>query len=140
LDRCHRARLCWTTRTASATGRGCGHPKALTIVQAKREYAATFFRIEGERIVRTRWQEGFIGKSNVQALVVGRGPPFDTPEYAAFAHLRLPEELPLTIRVNRVYGSGFLGQNERAAAVWQVSENGRRAEIEIGTLRLGAIL
>jgi len=66
-------------------------------------------------------------------LVCG-GAPHDPSQRAAFADPRLPKDLALPIRVQRVDDAGFLPDNQRTLSAAQIHQNGRLAKVVVWTI------
>ena len=63
----------------------------------------------------------------------------DTAIDAAFSDPHLPQYLAFLIRVDSMDDAGFLPGNQRPPPIRKRYENGRRSEVEIGTIRIGAV-
>ncbi len=70
---------------------------------------------------------------------VRRDAPLNAADAAAPANLPLPENLAATIRIDRVHEAGLLTGDERAFAAAQAHQDGRRPEIEVRSIRHGAV-
>jgi len=58
---------------------------------------------------------------------------------AALADTGLPQDGAVSIGIHGMDDARFLPRDQRAPAVGERHENGRRREVEIGTARLGAV-
>jgi hypothetical protein len=78
-----------------------------------------------------------IGHTNVFAIH-GR-PPLRAAELTALPYPGLPQDLAVTVRINRVHQTRLLAGNQRTPPGWQTHKDGSRPEVEIGSASFGTV-
>ena len=71
-----------------------------------------------------------IGNRHINVFAIHRGPPLDAAELTALPYPGLPQDLAVTVRINRVHQTRLLAGNQRTPPSWQTHKDGSRPEVE----------
>src|SRR5262249_45952800 len=114
-------------------------PDALAVLEAEREKAAAHFGIRLGRSAVRNVDAADVGQRDVDVGLIRGRAPLHAAVDPALADARLPQDGAVPIGINGMDDARFLACDERAPAAGERDENWRRREIEIRTVRLGAV-
>ena len=96
-------------------------------------------RAEPYRCQAARLRRQVVGVREVGLLGVDREAPLDAPELAPGPDAVLPHDGALAIRVESVGDARLLARDQQVAAVGRRDQRGRRAEVEVRAVGVGAV-
>ena len=124
-------------RVAAPDGRRVPHP--LAVGEAQREHAAALLRVGVGAVAVGQHDAADVRVGHVDVHAVGGRAPLHAAHRAALADARLPDDCAVAIGIERVHDARFLSRDERPAPVGHRHEDGRRPEVEVRAVGVGAV-